>query len=93
MEYAQQANVGTRPTADVAARPLDSLAQAVIRVNSASVRVQDFLDRFHGSKDPGALAGAEGRPEPTYPHRENIGRLFEALDRLESRIADLGQIG
>lgn len=73
-------------------RPLESIAHAVQRVNTATVQMQSFLDRFHG---PGpTLDAVEAKPaEPPQHHAANLDRLFSALDRLEQKIAALNLIG
>lgn len=79
-----------RSTAD---RPLESLPLAVNRVNNAVVGVQQFLDRFHG---PSPEKEASGGPAPLpdlMHHSAVLGRLFEALDRLETRVDALNSIG
>lgn len=76
------------PTAKIE-RPLETLSHAHLRVNSAMVRIQNFLDRFHGAQPE-----ADGLTEaPIESYRDGIERLFAALDRLENRVDKLDQIG
>lgn len=76
----------------VAARPLENIAYAATRVNTATVNVQAFLARFNGM-DPAPPAGAEVGPKETPPYRDSLDHLFGAIDRLEQRIEQLVQIG
>lgn len=73
-------------------RPLDNLAIAVNRINTAQVRLSRFLDRWHGDSPPSPPAGGEAQTVTT-PHSVNLDRLFAAIDRLETRIDTLDQIG
>lgn len=93
-EHAAQAmNVGLAGNPGRPARQLESLAAAVQRVNTANVTISHFLARFHGDQPAPPLAGATGEIESAQPHSVNLDRLFGALDRLESSIAALDQIG
>ena len=81
-------------TADVARRerPLESIALAAQRVNAATVNIASFLERFHGPQPEPGTPGAK-EPAPPANYSNSLGRLFEALDRLENRISALGEIG
>lgn len=72
-------------------RPLETIAIATQRVNTATVNIQLFLDRFHGMP-PEAGCEADAPPPPS-SYINSLDRLFEALGRLESRIEDLIQLG
>jgi prefoldin subunit 5 len=72
-------------------RPLESIATATQRVNSAIVGVQDFLDRWHGPRPEAAASGATFENGPCYSGE--LERLMSAIERLESRIAALNEIG
>jgi uncharacterized lipoprotein len=86
------ANIGTSaPTA--AARPLEGLSIAALRVNSAAVTIQAFLDRFHGDSGIEDTAGRGPEIEATPPYNVSLDRLLCALDRLEARVNDLTKIG
>ncbi len=78
-------------TARDVTKPLESLPLAVQRVNTSTVRVQSFLDRFHG-EGPAEAGDARGS-EPSVPHNVSLNQLFAALDRLEARVDALMQIG
>lgn len=86
MEYEQNARAGVA----VEQRPLESIASAVQRVNNATVRIGEFLERFHGN-EPKGDTGVEA--ETRTPHAVNLNRLFSALERLESRVDSLNAIG
>jgi hypothetical protein len=73
-------------------KPLESLAQAAQRINSATVNVGLFLDRWHGAK-PEPTACGNGQIEAPLPHSGNLDRLFSAIERLEQRIDALNAIG
>lgn len=72
------------------ATPLDSLATAVQRVNTANVNVGRFLDRFHG---PTPQEAPDTKLDAPMHHSGNLDRLFAALDRLETRVDALNAIG
>lgn len=75
-------------------RPLDSIATAAQRINTAQVQITRFLDRFHGPQPEKAADGMAGSQlEPTMPHSQNLNRLFAAIDRLDARVEALNQIG
>jgi hypothetical protein len=94
MEYAGQTlgasaqRLGDQPVE----RPLESLASAVQRINTATVTVQAFISRFHGAEQPADGAEA-GKIEALPPYNVTIERLFSALQRLENRIDALATIG
>lgn len=82
----QTAGTAIEPT-----RPLETIAAAALRVNTAVVNIQEFLDRCHGLP-PEAGCEADAPPPPS-SYINSLDRLFEALGRLESRIEDLIQLG
>lgn len=71
-------------------RPLESIAAATQRVNNAIVGVQDFLDRWHGQRPESTNAVG---PEPGPCYSGELERLMSAVERLESRIVALNEIG
>jgi hypothetical protein len=72
-------------------RPLESIATATQRINSAIVGVQDFLERWHGPKAEAKTIGAASEPGPCYSGE--LQRLMSAIERLEERVAALNEIG
>lgn len=74
-------------------RPLETIAVAVNRVNSAQVTIQRFIDRWHGETPKEPMAGGDSPQTVTTPHAINLERLFQAIDRLETRVQALDQIG
>lgn len=72
-------------------RPLESLASAAMRVNSAAVRLDQFIDRFNGAEP--TLSHGTAAPEAPAPYAQNIERLFSAIERLEMRVDTILSIG
>lgn len=90
MDYAASSQAGSNNTARET-RPLESIALAAQRVNSATVGIQHFLDRFHGPT-PEVVSKEPMAPDPAY-HAASLDRLFAALDRLETRVEALNTLG
>jgi hypothetical protein len=97
MDYAQAAGMQQAGAANGprAQKPLESLALAAQRINTATVNIGHFLDRWHGpTPEPAtSLSSLGAELEKPLPHGGNLDRLFSAIDRLESRIDALNAIG
>lgn len=88
-ENTKQMLAGT--AAPAAEKPLQRLPLAVHRVNSAVVRVGNFIDRFHGEAP--AAPTTSGEDAAVSPYGIDLERLFSALERLENRLDALEAIG
>lgn len=97
MDYAANqalASTGLQAGSARDTKPLESLSLAVQRINTAQVRISRFLDRWHGQgpAEPPSAGGENGQTVTT-PHAMNLERLFQAIDRLETRCDALESIG
>lgn len=93
-EQAANSQAGYRDAATaIEQKPLDSLASAVQRINSAQVQISRFIDRFHGPQAPAEPPVGEKVAEMIQPHGVNLERLFAAIERLETRVDALNNIG
>jgi hypothetical protein len=92
MEYASQTSPASQLGGSAVRdqRPLETLSDATLRVNSAVVKLSNFLDRWHGQAQP--EIASKDAPEP-YGYSPTLGRLFEALERLEDRVRAVESIG
>jgi len=74
-----------RPTPE-----LGRLKAAAERISVATLKVDNFLDRFHGPR-PECATNAPGPNCDSY--RNDIEAVFVQLERLESAVAALDHIG
>jgi hypothetical protein len=74
-------------------RPLETLSGAVLRVNSATVSVQDFIARFHGHEPESGAEAASNAISAAPPYGVSLEKLFAAIDRLETSVNSLTKIG
>lgn len=95
MDYAQNVAMGQlgtlsqgKPQVD---RPLDRISVAADRIERCAELVNQFNERFSGNGETCA-SGSTETPKP-YGHNANLARLFDALERLETNIANLAAIG
>lgn len=71
-------------------RPLDRIGHAADRVMGASLRVGEFLDRYHGPMPATALGQSD---TIAVSYSSNLERLFGNIETLEARLQSLTEIG
>lgn len=94
--YAASQQMGYGAATDTRAnRPLETIAHAAQRVNTATVAIQAFIDRFHGAQPTEAAPPTAAEPPNASqpPYDVSLNRLFACLDRLETRVDALSHIG
>lgn len=89
---ANQANqlAGQLISAPKPSRPLDRISIAADRVMGASLRVGEFLDRYHG---PMPATAPDQNDAITVSYSSNLERLFGNIETLEARLQSLTEIG
>jgi ABC-type transporter Mla subunit MlaD len=71
---------------------LGRLKAAAERVSNAASEVDGFLFRFRGPRG-GEGQTASGVPQPPDTYRNDLDSLFDQLNRLETAIAQLREVG
>lgn len=93
--YGNEANVAAAYQANTvgapAHRPLERICIAADRVQKLGYVLGEFLDRYHG---PGPSDVMTSQTQPvTVSYRDNLERLFAAIDTLEARVHSIADIG
>lgn len=72
---------------------LGQLKYASERTAIATQRINQFVERFHGSTSTPVANGEAAGPSTTQTYRNDIDTLFSALDRLDASVCALDTIG